>query len=256
MNTIIKLTVLAGLTLGATEALKGRCCSETSLDQLQGTYLEGRSASVFAGACHVNGESDTQGRHALLAWAVDEGSWAGQELAGLRVAAAVSSPGNLAEGSARRTRLYVDAGAAPDQKERLEAARAWLLDQHAGVLGEVVSLEAAEVELELDGDAFSLQVPGVLELGGQLDPDRTCCTMPERVWYQPLAGLQDSRVALGEVCSFAGAGEDVPWSYPGQNNSFVGTFVDVGPTSEPACEALACEGDEGQESSSCCASSV
>ena len=33
-----------------------------------GDYVEARTASVFAGACHYNGELVTTGRDAIMAW--------------------------------------------------------------------------------------------------------------------------------------------------------------------------------------------
>ncbi len=35
---------------------------------LTGDYVEARTASVFAGACHFNGEVVTTGRDAVMAW--------------------------------------------------------------------------------------------------------------------------------------------------------------------------------------------
>jgi hypothetical protein len=37
---------------------------------LRGDYVEVRTASVFAGACHYNGEVVTTGRDAIMAWNV------------------------------------------------------------------------------------------------------------------------------------------------------------------------------------------
>ncbi|HEX8117567.1 MAG TPA: hypothetical protein VF521_09860, partial [Pyrinomonadaceae bacterium] len=52
-------------------------------DGLKGVYVEARTASVFAGACHYNGELTTAGREAVMAWSVKEGSWGGVSLAGV-----------------------------------------------------------------------------------------------------------------------------------------------------------------------------
>ncbi|MCA1632087.1 MAG: hypothetical protein LC774_17540, partial [Acidobacteria bacterium] len=67
------------LTCGA--ALEG---SRAAADGVRGVYVEARTASVFAGACHYNGELTTAGREAVLAWSVKEGSWGGVNLAGVR----------------------------------------------------------------------------------------------------------------------------------------------------------------------------
>ena len=49
---------------------------------LRGDYVEVRTASVFAGACHYNGEVITTGRDALMAWNVTSGNWQGVDLTG------------------------------------------------------------------------------------------------------------------------------------------------------------------------------
>src|SRR6478735_7691951 len=56
-----------------------------------GDYVEARTASVFAGACHYNGEFVTTGRDALLAWNFSKGSFNGIDLSGTRAVAAVTS---------------------------------------------------------------------------------------------------------------------------------------------------------------------
>jgi len=48
------------------------------------TYVEVRTASVFAGACHYNGEVTTTGRDALMAWNVKSGQWRGVDWQGQR----------------------------------------------------------------------------------------------------------------------------------------------------------------------------
>ena len=57
-----------------------------------GTYVEARTAEVFAGGCVMNSEAETMGRQALLAWRVDRGSVSGVSLDGLSVVAALSGP--------------------------------------------------------------------------------------------------------------------------------------------------------------------
>ena len=62
---------------------------------IKGTYIEARTAEVFAGACIMNGEAGTTGREALLAWKVDRGSFHGVALNGLSVVVAVAGDVNL-----------------------------------------------------------------------------------------------------------------------------------------------------------------
>src|ERR1041384_424580 len=76
---------------------------------IKGDYVEVRTASVFTGACHFNGEVVTTGREAMMAWNVTTGKWQGIDLTGVRVLAIVSSAANLAEGSAaRQSEIVID----------------------------------------------------------------------------------------------------------------------------------------------------
>src|SRR4029079_3153675 len=79
-----------------------------------GTYVEARTAEVFAGACVMNGEAATTGREALLAWKIDRGQVNGVSLDGLAVVAALSADANLGiheiggESTIARAAIYVD----------------------------------------------------------------------------------------------------------------------------------------------------
>src|SRR3954451_9002955 len=79
-----------------------------------GTYVEARTAEVFAGACVMNGEAATTGREALLAWKVDKGQVNGVTLDGLAFVAALAGDPNLGiheiggETTPARAAIYVD----------------------------------------------------------------------------------------------------------------------------------------------------
>ena len=67
--TIAALVGIAGLSLSAAGRGTG-----------SGTYLEARTAEVFAGGCIMNSEAGTSGRQAVLAWKVDKGTFNGVTL--------------------------------------------------------------------------------------------------------------------------------------------------------------------------------
>ena len=83
--------------------------SQAESVSLRGEYVEVRTASVFAGACHYNGEVVTTGRDALMAWNVTSGKWQNVDLSGVRAMAIVSSKSNLSElTAARQSELIID----------------------------------------------------------------------------------------------------------------------------------------------------
>src|SRR5947209_8653839 len=52
--------------------------------KVSGDYVEARTASVFAGACHYNGELVTTGEEAIAGWNVTSGYWKGANLTGVK----------------------------------------------------------------------------------------------------------------------------------------------------------------------------
>src|SRR5436190_21589789 len=83
---------------------------------IRGDYVEVLTASVFAGACHYNGEVTTTGRDALMAWSVTSGKWNGVDLTGMRAIAVVSADDNLSNAQAgRRAELIMDKSASHEQ---------------------------------------------------------------------------------------------------------------------------------------------
>src|SRR5947207_6678237 len=97
-------------------------------NKITGDYVEVRTASVFAGACHYNGELVTTGRDALMAWSFTAGTRDGVSLAGVRVMAAISSQENLSDATApHKARIVVDASADSAQgNEQVNAVLALL----------------------------------------------------------------------------------------------------------------------------------
>ena len=53
--------------------------------EVRGAFVEARTASVFAGACHYGAEATTGGREAVVAWRFDSGSHLGVNLAGVEI---------------------------------------------------------------------------------------------------------------------------------------------------------------------------
>src|SRR5207302_7696196 len=88
--------------------------------QISGDYLETRSADVYTGPCFANGEVNLAGDEAILAWHINQGSWQGQNLAGLNVVAAVKASATLGDPFAQagpvRSVLIVDEHASAAQR--------------------------------------------------------------------------------------------------------------------------------------------
>jgi hypothetical protein len=161
-------------------------------------YVEARSASVFAGACHYNGEYPTQGRELIAGWRLDGASTGNAELDGVELVVAVAGDRNLEEPDAvRRSVVYLD----PElDAARADAAVAWLRGKHAALVGEVLEVRRADVSVTRTADAFAVRAGDGVAFEGAALPDRACCSMPSEVWYAPEVEL-DGRL-VGHVETF------------------------------------------------------
>lgn len=192
-------------------ALSAGCASTSGTNS--GAYVEARTASVFAGACHYGSEYTTAGREAILAWRFDGGAARGAE-----VVAVISSRQNLAEEALdRRSVLYVDG---PD--DACEAAVEVLMEK--GMLGEVVAIEEG-AEVYVRGESYRVRAGDGVELVGELLPDRECCSMPSEVWYEPLCTEQRGIVGNSEVFQCEVPALAVRFERTGENDAFVGSFT-------------------------------
>lgn len=187
-----------------------------------GRYVEARTASVFAGACHFGGEATTTGREALLAWRFDGGEHAGVALAGVDAAVVIVGEANLAEaGAARRSVVYVSDRATAAQAS---AVRALLTRELGAQLGELVATERVPLVVAFEAETYSVVSAGHFALRGELLPDRACCRMPFQVWYAPFAPVAQPVVGANAEFRCVDARLDREWSRPDENASFAGAF--------------------------------
>jgi len=202
---------------------------------VKGRFVELRSASVFAGACHFNSEVDHQGRRALIGWSIDSGSWNGVPLGGLSVVAAIGSDVNLSREGERTSILWIDDRASDAQRQ---AVVSWLATHHGEVLGGRPGAErSARIGLSITADGFALDVPGFARAEGASLGDRACCSMPENVWYEPMGGSVDVVVGQATICRFEGTETIDAWTHQDQNNAFVGHFEDAPVFGQPCPDA-------------------
>ncbi|HJP90374.1 MAG TPA: DUF1326 domain-containing protein [Pyrinomonadaceae bacterium] len=188
---------------------------------LRGDYVEVRTASVFAGACHYNGEVVTTGRDAMMAWNVTSGKWQGVDLTGVRVMAIISSDANLSENNAaRQSEIIVDSNASRTQALAMVNA---LREKYAASLGNVVAVRSAPISFERKGRTYAV-VTNEAAINVEAMPNDLCCKMPNLVWYTPLVGLENRKVGYTSNASYSGKVVGEPWSRSGENSAFYGSF--------------------------------
>ncbi|MFM7281519.1 MAG: hypothetical protein ACKO32_07060, partial [Planctomycetia bacterium] len=119
---------------------------------LSGSYLEARTAAIFAGACHANGERTLEGREALCAWIFDSGA---------RVVLLIAADENLAEPGVRwNARLFVDG---PDSARALEFVRA----REPRLLPPELEALPLDIKARVEGEEYELSGLDIFGLAGR-----------------------------------------------------------------------------------------
>lgn len=189
---------------------------------IRGDYVEVRTASVFAGACHYNGEVTTTGRDALMAWNVKAGQWREVNLAGVSVVAIVTSDTNLSDSdAARRSEIVIGSSASDEQSRAILEA---LKSKYASSLGKIISVRRGPLSFEHEGKTYSVTANNVASIDVEAMPNDLCCKMPNLVWYSPLVPLENRKVGYTTRARYAGDGIGDAWQRSGENSAFYGSF--------------------------------
>ena len=213
------------LTLGVLASLAGTAPlnSHAESASVRGEYVEVRTASVFAGACHYNGELTTSGRDAMMAWNVTSGAWRGVDLTGVRAVAIVTAAENLADKSAaRQAEIIIGENASDAQSLAMLEA---LKSSYAASLGKIILVRRAPLSFEHQSKSYSVKADSLASINIEAMPDDLCCKMPQLVWYSPLVPLENRKVGYTRKALYAGGDVGEPWQRSGENSAFYGSFV-------------------------------
>ncbi|HZQ22045.1 MAG TPA: DUF1326 domain-containing protein [Terriglobales bacterium] len=197
--------------------------------QIEGDYLETRSADVYTGQCFANGEVNLVGNEAILAWHVTRGSWQGVPLEGLTVAAAVRANGTLGDPYEdpypAKAVLLVDDGANAQQRAALVS-----FAHHMGgeLLKDVAQVVPVQMELVVNAEhhgAAMLRAGrfATIQTRSIGDKDHLCGN--EVTFYPPLTETAHSMPAVALTDAYNGPGLGVSWDLHGKRSAFVGTFA-------------------------------
>ncbi|HEX5890914.1 MAG TPA: DUF1326 domain-containing protein [Pyrinomonadaceae bacterium] len=188
---------------------------------LRGDYVEVRTASVFAGACHYNGEVVTTGGDAMMAWNVTSGKWQGVDLTGVRAMAVVTADANLSDAQAARTsEIIIDSQATPTQSQAMLNA---LKSKYGAALGSVVTVRNTAITFSRNGRNYAVKADDAT-IDVEAMPNDLCCKMPNLVWYSPFVGLENRKVGYTVRARYSGKAIGTPWSRSGENSAFYGSF--------------------------------
>ncbi len=208
--------------------------------QIQGEYMETRSADVYTGQCFANGEVNLVGREAIMAWKVDRGSWDGVKLDGLSVAAAVRANATLGDPYAdpypAKAVLIVDDQASAAQKKALIG----LAKHYAGrLLENVVEVKSEPVMMELPQDhhqhgraRMMAGTTAAITTRPINETDHLCGN--EVTFYPPLVKLDHSVPAVALTDRYTGPGLGTDWTLHDKRSAFLGRFSEGNSTQQSA----------------------
>jgi hypothetical protein len=194
----------------------------SSTPAVQGDYVEARTASVFAGACHYNGELVTTGRDAIMAWNIASGSADGVNIAGAKMVAVISSEENLSDiGAARKCEIMIDSGASEAQA----AAMVQILSGRYGkALGQILSVRRGTVIFKHESGQYEVEARGFASLSVAAMPNNECCKQPNLVWYSPLIQLTGRKVGYTHIAAYSAGTMGDSWQRSDENSAFYGSF--------------------------------
>jgi len=215
-----RFSIMAAILIACAAAIALTSRAENT--SIKGDYVEVRTASVFTGACHFNGEVVTAGREAIMAWNFASGQWNGANLGGLKAIAVVSSDENLENTrAARRSEIILDNAASHDQKL---AILEMLKSRYAATLGEIVSVRSAPIDFKHEGKSYEV-ASAEAAINVEAMPNDLCCRQPSLVWYSPLVQLSGRKVGYTLKAAYLGHEVGDNWERSGENSAFYGSFA-------------------------------
>jgi hypothetical protein len=210
-------------------SLLGGAAVSIEAAELRGNYLEARTCQVYTGPCFANGEAGLTGKSAMMAWSIEEGAFAGVDLAGLKIVVVVQATDTLGFGGLEdprelRSVVLVDERASREQREALlKFAQAY-----AGRAGDaVVRVDAVKIDLLLDtaGLRGELSAGKVARLVTRAARPGDCICSNETAYYPPLAAVDYFAAGVAEEAYFAGRGLADRWSIPGSRSAYMAQFA-------------------------------
>jgi len=196
---------------------------------IKGNYVEVRSADVYTGPCFANAEVGLEGKQAILAWRVSQGSWKGVSLDGLSVVAVVQANATLGDPYhdpyPARSVLIVDEHATSEQQQALVQFAKSAAGPLAGHVARVLRAPIQVVVGEGTSHGSVKMIAGNIariETRSLCQGDHICGN--ESVYYPPLTKVEHAMPAYTLNESFSGQGLGAVWNRRDTRSAFVGSF--------------------------------
>lgn len=198
--------------------------------QIRGQYLETRSADVYVGQCFANGEMNTAGQEAIVAWHISEGKWDGVSLAGLTVVGAIKAQATLGDPYGKpypaKSVLLVDREATPEQRQALINFAQEMGDE---LLSHVIRVIDTTIDMEVATEQHSsrarLQAGDVVTVETRAIGDKDHLCGNEDTFYKPLTQTAHAMPAVAMTDEYRGRDLNISWTLHNKRSAFVGTFA-------------------------------
>jgi len=216
-------------TLSAFLMLLGLSAFAASKPQIQGEYLETRSADVYVGQCFANGEMNLTGQEAIVAWHIADGSWDGVSLAGMTVVGAIKAQATLGDPYGKpypaKSVLLVDRQATPEQRQALIN---FAQEMGGELLRHVVRVIDTQIDMEVaQGHSARARLMAgnvvTVETRAIGDKDHLCGN--ENTFYQPLTQTAHAMPAVAMTDEYRGNDLNTTWTLHDKRSAFVGSFA-------------------------------
>jgi len=192
-----------------------------------GNYIEARTCDVWTGPCFANAEMNFTGKHAVLGWQIDKGTFDDVKLDGLGIVAVIETHDTLGlkQTGKGKAVLIVDKRAdAAQHKALVKLAK----KQGGALLENVVHVTVDVVKF----DVCPCDENGCAKLsagGARIETrclhathDKVCGN--ECAFFPPLAGGVKVKPAMAVEHSYSGKGVNETWSETGRRGAYLGSF--------------------------------
>jgi len=177
---------------------------------ISGDYIEDRANKVYGCYCEWSGEGEHGGREAVLGWKVRAGVFRGTDLAGAGAVAVIRGERTLSRGDApRRSILVIDSRATPAQRRALETL---LRENYAALLGEVIQVHAAPVDLNREAGGATLRAGDLLSLNMRRARPVEDSLQGATLWYDPFIPISPATMGTTLHVDYGGDELNLRWS--------------------------------------------
>lgn len=214
-------------------ALAAMLCATTlaGAAEIRGQYLESRTCDVYTGPCFANGQMALDGKEAVMAWKVEEGSWQGVSLEGLSVALVVKAENTLGyDGVFVQDPGHIESVVLVDEEasdEQADALVAFVQETAADYTSDLKEVVRTKMEMENDyyNMAGSLKAGHLAEIETRALVKGDCVCSNEAVFYQPLVGdVYQAEPAYSLTHAYQGDSLSGRWKDNNSRSAFLATF--------------------------------